>query len=200
MVQTFNKFEKAILLAVAEGRTKSKSKEQNRRMAKCPEWAKVTGDHDIDLDFWGIAGEMAVAKHLNICPDLSISKAGDGGKTDLIRNNKTIQVKTNFFQGEPVLIFNQTGRNYTFKTDYAVLVSVVQDVPDSIKILGMVSQKSYQSRKRKDSPWYEHDFGYGMRDCIAAKDLTQLKPSKYYYAQVFATAKEIKSREGLSKL
>jgi hypothetical protein len=199
MEYIFNEFEKKIFLAAAEGRTKSKSKKQNQRMSKCPEWAKVTGDHDIDLDFWGVVGEYYVAKHLNICPDFSISKGGDGGKVDLARNNQTIQVKTNFFNPVPVLIFNQEG-SYQFKADFAVSVGVLRDKKNTIKIWGFLTKVNFEGRKREGSSWYEHDYGYGLRDCISAKDLTKLNPASHYLKQLLATPKEIEARGSVSEV
>ena len=201
MEYTFNQYEKEIFLAAAKGRTESKSKKQNKRFSH-PEaiktWAKVVGDPDIDLDFWGIVGEYYVAKHLNICPDLSISKGGDGGKIDLVRNNQTIQVKTNLFNPMPTLIFNQEG-SYQFKADLAILVGVLEDKKNTIKIWGFLSKKNFLARKIQGSAWYEHNYGHGVRDCIDGKDLNKLKPSEHYYRQKLVT-KETKARESVSKV
>ena len=192
---TFNKFEKEIFLAAAEGRTKSKSKEQNQRFshpAAIKSWAKITGDPDIDLDFWGVVGEYYVARHLNICPDFSISKSGDGGKTDLRRNNQTIQVKTNFFNPVPTLIFNQEG-SYQFKADFAMLVGVLEDKKNTVKFWGFLTRKSFETRKMQGSAWYEKDYGSGVRDCISGKDLNKLKSSEYYYRQKLITPDKTKA-------
>ena len=53
---------------------------------------QVSKQNPYDMDIDGFTGELMVAKHLNVMPDFTINEKKNA--TDLLWNNRTIDVKT----------------------------------------------------------------------------------------------------------
>ena len=88
--------------------TGGKMRYDSNRKAGLPN-AKVSKRDPMDIEKIGVAGELAVAKYLNLYPDLSIFVRKSGA--DLItHNNKKIDVKTTFYDRGKLIAF--------YKTDY----------------------------------------------------------------------------------
>ena len=88
--------------------TSGKMRYDSNRKAGLPN-AKVSKRDPMDIEKIGVAGELAVAKYLNLYPDLSIFVRKSGA--DLItHNNKRIDVKTTFYDRGKLIAF--------YKTDY----------------------------------------------------------------------------------
>ena len=88
--------------------TGGKMRYDSNRKAGLPN-AKVSKRDPMDIEKIGVAGELVVAKYLNLYPDLSIFVRKSGA--DLItHNNKKIDVKTTFYDRGKLIAF--------YKTDY----------------------------------------------------------------------------------
>ena len=70
---------------------------------------KVSRRTDRDVEVLGLAGELAVAKYLNVYPDLTIF-IRKGGADLITPNNKKIDVKTTFYDNGKLIAF--------YKPDY----------------------------------------------------------------------------------
>jgi len=88
--------------------TGGKMRYNSNRKAGLPN-AKVSKRNPMDIEKLGIAGELAVAKHLNVYPDLSIF-VRKGGADLITHDDKKIDVKTTFYGKGKLIAF--------YKTDY----------------------------------------------------------------------------------
>tara|TARA_R100000322_G_scaffold78473_1_gene49274 strand:+ start:134 stop:721 length:588 start_codon:yes stop_codon:yes gene_type:complete len=88
--------------------TGGKMRYDSNRKAGLPN-AKVSKRDPMDIEKIGVAGELAVAKYLNLYPDLSIFVRKSGADL-LTHNNKKIDVKTTFYDRGKLIAF--------YKTDY----------------------------------------------------------------------------------
>lgn len=161
-----NDFELWALWLLAGKRNAAKTEQQNKRVDK--------DLSDIQMHYVGLKGEYAVAKFLGIQLDMEILLAGDSGH-DLVFKDRTIDVKVSqkdlkFFPG-------------AFAADIAVLVQ-----PHTYKAAWHKAERDdrvgkpifawkhslisgWVWRKRFEEECYEHDFGYGLRNCMNAEDL-----------------------------
>ena len=88
--------------------TGGKMRYNSNRKAGLPN-AKVSKRNPMEIEKLGIAGELAVAKHLNVYPDLSIF-VRKGGADLVTHSDKKIDVKTTFYDRGKLIAF--------YKTDY----------------------------------------------------------------------------------
>lgn len=88
--------------------TSGKMRYNSNRKAGLPN-AKVSKRNPTDIEMIGVAGELAVAKYLNVYPDLSIF-VRKGGADLITHDNKKIDVKTTFYDKGKLIAF--------YKTDY----------------------------------------------------------------------------------
>jgi len=107
------------------------------------------------VNLMGRLGETAVAKHLNISTDDSITAGGDVGY-DLFFNGLKVAVKTSTLQ---CLIFN---KEEDFSADVAILVNFVGDrliphVDSWYNIMGWIDRQNFLDNH------YGRDYGYGIR-------------------------------------
>jgi hypothetical protein len=176
-IYEIDSWQQKYFLEWAKSRNNSKSKSQNKRYTqKIPEEAEISGDIDVDINYWGIISEVAVAEHLNVSPDFSISKLGDGGKKDLTYKGKSLQIKNTFHKGGD-LFFNEIkqtdSKSYYGFYAYAAILTEWRS-KNSIKIVGYITRQNFLKG------YTDKDFGYGKRYCLGQKKLTPLRGKEHY--------------------
>lgn len=121
--------------------------------------ANVMADHRTVLDIHqiGIAAEVAVAKYYGVLPSFYLSLKGDKGKSDLIINGQTCEVKCRTQKGYDFALMSSDPSAFT--TDLGVLV--YQLAPSSYEIHGVISQARFK-RVCKIK-----DYGHGKRATAA---------------------------------
>jgi hypothetical protein len=118
----------------------------------------------------GVMGEAAVARFLNIKLDKNISLSGDDKIKDLVKDNKTIQVKTSIKEQNKHLLFNDKS---LFKADLAVFASVIS-ITETI-IRGWITKEEFLNKAEPK------DFGYGQRWTIPFDKLNNPNKLKEYF-------------------
>ena len=88
--------------------TGGKMRYNSNRKAGVPN-SRVSKRSPTDVEMIGVAGELAVAKYLNVYPDLTIF-IRKGGADLITPNNKKIDVKTTFYDNGKLIAF--------YKPDY----------------------------------------------------------------------------------
>jgi len=126
---------------------------------------KISGQGDFAIHYAGMLGEIAVSKAIGIPIRTDITFGGDGS-VDMIYKGQSLQIKTSTHPTTPpprYIIFNHAE---DFSTDWAVSCSI--KTPCLVKIHGFVSKKRFLKNA------VEHDFGYGLRVCMAEEFLTSI--------------------------
>jgi len=92
------------------------------------------------IHFFGIMGEIAVAKMLGVDINWEITLGGDGGVADVVYRGVNIQVKTNMGKNREIWLYFRELED--FKADIAVLTMPL-DV-DKMKVLGWITQNEFR--------------------------------------------------------
>ena len=126
---------------------------------------KISDQGDFAIHYAGMLGEIAVSKAINIPVRTDITFGGDGS-VDMIYRGQSLQIKTSTHPTTPhprFIIFNNKD---DFSTDWAVSCSI--KTPCLVKIHGFVSKKKFLKNA------VEHNFGYGVRLCLAEEFLSPI--------------------------
>jgi hypothetical protein len=127
---------------------------------------KICDATDFDICLIGLMGEAAVAKYLDIPFDHTLTKWGDDGN-DLVYRGKTLQVKsssTHCVEESRRLVFNHVDH---LVSDYGVLCVIPS--PSSARIVGAIARDEFRKLH------HTHDFRFGDRHCVFAKELTPIE-------------------------
>lgn len=149
--------------------------ERARRIADCrnsknnqvPNYRETRQHSDWLIHYAGVRAEMAVCKRYNFPIDEHFSFSGDDGHPDLYIGDHRIEVKGALYD-PPILKLN----NLTdFKSDVIILCYCPKPgdrEEGAIRLAGVVSRVRFQQK------YYKHDFGYGERVCMNAKDMATI--------------------------
>ena len=160
MTISFDAYEMQRLIMVAHSRNivKEVHKVRNQRYDN--------NQSDFSMHLHGLMGEYAVAKLLNTKIDKNISLSGDDKISDLVKNNKKIQVKTTLMLNK-ILYFNSKS---LFRADLAVLTSI-RSATDVI-LEGWITKEDFLNKAQT------YDFGKGQRWGIPAGKLNSIDKIK----------------------
>ena len=134
-------------------RSEAMNKVKNQQMGKDDTWS-------IDID--GMVGEFCVAKHLNVCPDLTIS-VRKGGADLISPQKKTVDVKTTRHKNGRLLA---TLKKFEDACDIYVLV-IVDDFGGDI--IGWATHQELCNDKNM------MNLGYGVGYALEQNQLHQFK-------------------------
>lgn len=125
-----------------------------------------------ESDLLGIMGEYAVSKILKIPFDTEINLNGDGGETDLLFGEWSIQVKTTKYN---------TGR---------LVFNTLEEIKSLINILAICDIKNktvniagYITHKEILKFNYKENLGHGDRYCINQENLKDISWLSFYYLE-----------------
>lgn len=147
---------------------------------------KITKKYtDVQIDYFGLKGEYAVARFLELDLNLSIQAEGDGG-VDMVYHDITIDVKTTATND---LIFNSDG---DFKSNIAFLVRPQASGEfgiwlDAMPLDPYIKSGDFRARNMNIVGWATKatfiftadvkDYGYGKRKVLAGVKLQ--KPQEF---------------------
>jgi len=112
--------------------------------------------------YFGLLGEIAVARVLNLKVNNTIFKLGDGG-VDLEYRGQSIQIKTVNFYKERFIYFNDIN---DFNSNWVIGCSLIN--PSTIEIMGFASHNKFIKNM------VTKNFGRGNRVCLPENQLTSI--------------------------
>ena len=128
--------------------------------------------NDYIINFFGLLGELAFSKYMNIDIDTNINQQGGDNGYDFKINDKTIDIKhTRTNNGG--LIFKKL---YKFKADIAILTKPVNkdNIMEGIKLCGWIYKEEYKKKVQLK------DLGFGSTYYLSQRKLHKIESLKKY--------------------